>query len=109
MTFETQEDDATTTVKAPAEFKTGSKWKPFKEGVIAYLNSVKGNHNIPLAYVIRENEVPDPNAIYQSEHHRLISVAPLAGMEYGDDNGKVFDCLKSWTLNGPAWTWMRAH
>jgi len=109
MNFESQEEDATTTVKAPAEFKAGSKWKPFKEGVIAYLNSVKGNHNIPLAYVIWEVEIPDPNAVYQSEHHQVIAIAPLAGIEYEDDNGKVFDFLKSWTLNGPAWTWMRSH
>ncbi len=109
MNFESQEEDTAATVKAPAEFKANSKWKPFKEGVIAYLNSVKGNHNIPLAYVIRELNIPDPNAIYQSEHHRVISIAPLAGIEYEDDNGKVFDFLKSWTLNGPAWTWMRSH
>jgi hypothetical protein len=109
MTFESQEDDTSTTVKAQAEFKAGSKWKPFKEGVIAYMNSVKGNHNIPLAYVIHKYGIPDPNAVYQSEHHRLISITPLVKVEYEDDNGKVFDFLKSWTLNGPAWTWMRSH
>jgi hypothetical protein len=109
MTFELQEDDTSTTVKAPAEFKAGSKWKPFKEGVIAYMNSVKGSHNILLAYVIHEEEIPDPNVVYQSEHHRLISITWLAGIEYENDNGKVFDFLKSWTLNGPAWTWMRSH
>jgi hypothetical protein len=47
--------------------------------------------------------------VYQSEHHRLISVTPLVGIEFEEDNGKVFDFLKSWTLNGPAWTWMRAY
>jgi hypothetical protein len=103
-----QEEEATMHVKPPAEYKTGSKWKPFKEGAIAYFNSVKGSHSIPLAYVIRDKEIPDPNAIYQTEHHRLISVMPLAGIEYEEDNGKVFDFLKSWTLKGPAWTWMRA-
>ncbi len=41
MAFETQEEEMTTT-KAPADFKPGSKWKPFKEGVIAYLNSIRG-------------------------------------------------------------------
>jgi hypothetical protein len=30
------------------------------------------------------------------------------GIEFEEDNGRVFDFLKSWTLNGPAWTWMRA-
>lgn len=75
MTYEAKEEDAI--VKAPTEFKTGSKWKPFKEGAIAYFNSIKGTHHIPLAYVIRERETPDPNAIYQSEHHRLIEITPL--------------------------------
>jgi hypothetical protein len=107
MTFEAKEED--TIVKAPAEFKAGTKWKSFKEGTIAYLNSIKGTHNIPLAYVIREDEVPPPNQVYQSEHHRLILITPLLGIEFEEDNGKVFDLLKSWTLNGPAWTWMRAY
>jgi hypothetical protein len=109
MSFQSnQEDETLTQVKPPTEFKTGSKWKPFKEGAITYFNSVKGFYNIPLAYVIREQENPDPNAIYQTEHHRLISVTPLVGIEFEEDNGRIFDFLKSWTLNGPAWTWMRA-
>jgi len=109
LSFENnQDEEAATQVKPPAEYKAGSKWKPFKEGAIAYFNSVKGFHNIPLAYVIREQENPDPNAVYQTEHHRLISITPLMGIEFEEDNGRVFDFLKSWTLNGPAWTWMRA-
>ncbi len=95
-------------MKAPVEYKARSKWKPFKEGAIAYFSSVKGAHNIPLAYIIWDREIPDPNAVYQTEYHRLISITPLAGIEYEDDNGHVFDFLKSWTLNSPAWTWMRA-
>jgi hypothetical protein len=100
-----EEDNA---VKPPSEYKTGSKWKAFKEGAVAYFNSIRTFHHIPLAYVIRDQEVPDPTALYNSEHERLIAVTPLVGIEYEDDNGKVFDFLKSWTLNGPAWTWMRS-
>jgi len=65
------------TVKAPAEIQIGSKWKPFKEGAIAYFNSVKGTHNIPLSYVIRDNENPEVSQVHQSEHHQLISITPL--------------------------------
>lgn len=108
MTFETQEEEAMT-VKPPGEFLQGSKWKPFKGGAIAYFNSIKGRGLIPLAYVIRENEIPDPNQVYDSEHQRLIAVTPLLGIEFSEDNGKVFDHLKSWTLKGPAWTWMRSY
>jgi hypothetical protein len=96
LSFETnQEDESATQVTPPSEYKAGSKWKPFKEGAIAYFSSVKGVHNIPLAYVIREQGIPDPNAVYQTEYHRLISITPLAGIEYEDDNGRVFDFLKS--------------
>jgi hypothetical protein len=109
MSFENnQDEEPATQVKPPTEYKTGSKWKPFKEGAIASLNSIKGLHNFPLAYIIRDQENPDPNAVYQTEHHRLISITPLVGIEFKEDNSQVFDFLKSWTLNGPAWTWMRA-
>jgi hypothetical protein len=109
MSISSASADEENIVKAPAEYKTGSKWKAFKEGAIAYLNGVKGRHDIPLAYIIREDAVPLPNQVYLSEHQRLIAIMPLQGVEYEDDNGRVFDLLKSWTLNGPAWTWMRAH
>ncbi len=78
MVYEAKEED--TVVKPPAEFKTGTKWKPSKVGAIAYFIFIKDNHNIPLACIIREQEV----------------------------HGKVFDALKSWKLNGPARTWLRA-
>ncbi len=74
-----------------------------------YLNGVKGKHDIPLAYIIRDQEVPQPNQVFQSEHQRLIAITPLQGVEFEDDNGRVFDLLKSWTFDGPTWTWMRAH
>jgi hypothetical protein len=108
MSYEQQEDE-TTTVKPPTEFTVGSKWKPFKEGAIAFFNSQKGRGQIPLAYIIRNDAIPDPNDVYDTEHQRLIAVTPLQGIEFGEDNGKVFDHLKSWTLKGPAWTWMRQY
>lgn len=37
-----------------------------------------------------------------SEHQR-----PLAGNDFKHDNGIVFDFLKSWTINGPAYPWMK--
>jgi hypothetical protein len=48
MAFEAKEED--TIVKAPAEFKAGTKWKSFKEGTIAYLNSIKGTHTSGLCH-----------------------------------------------------------
>ncbi len=102
-------DDETEGVKAPSEFKTGHKWKPFKEGCIAFFNTNLGMDRVPFSYIIREDQNPgDPLAAYPNEHARLIAITPHAGLEYETDNGRVYDHLKSWTLNGPAWTWIRS-
>jgi hypothetical protein len=68
MNIVDKDDD--TAVKAPGEYEKDTKWKAFKEGMIAYLNALKGRHNILLTYVIREHVVPPANAVYQSEHHQ---------------------------------------
>jgi len=101
------EPDREITVKEPIEFKGNVKWKPWKEGVISYFNSVLTKDFIPLSYVIRENETSDPDVQYDNEHQRLVAIAPLRGNEYKTDNGVVFDFLKSWTINGPAYPWMK--
>jgi hypothetical protein len=102
-------DEETKGVKVPSEFKTGQKWKPFKEGCIAFFNTNLGMDRVPFSYVIHEDAIPgDPTAVYPSEHARLIAITPHAGLEFETDNGRVFDHLKSWTLNGPAWTWIRS-
>jgi len=62
---------------------------------------------VPFSYIIRPDAAPgDPQAAYPSEHARLIAITPHTGLEFNTDNGRVFDHLKSWTLNGPAWTWI---
>jgi hypothetical protein len=104
----TQEGDSTA-VKAPEDFKAGSKWKVFKESAIAYFNSVRTKGDIPLAYVIREQRHNDADDEYESEHQRLVSLTPLEGYEFEEDNGIVFDYLKSWTIKGPAFIWIKAY
>jgi len=102
-------DEETEGVKAPAEFKAGAKWKPFKEGCIAFFNTNLGMDRVPFSYVIRENTVPgNPNDPYPNEHARLIAITPHVGLEFETDNGRVYDYLKAWTLNGPAWTWIQS-
>jgi len=92
MAYETQEEEQTN-VKPPGEFKAG--------------NSICGQHCLPLAYLIQTQEELDPDAVYGTEHERLIDI-PHQGLELSDDNGKVFDYLKLWTLTGPAWTRMQS-
>jgi hypothetical protein len=79
MAFETQEEEATD-VEPPGEFLQRSKWKPFKEGAIDYFSSIRGHGQISLAYVMRENKIPDPNQVYGSERQWLIAITPLLGI-----------------------------
>jgi hypothetical protein len=44
-----------------------------------------------LAYVIHNDVDPDMDAVYDSEHQRLIAVMPLQGIKFSEDNGKVLD------------------
>jgi hypothetical protein len=101
------EPDRETTVKEPPEFKETVHWKPWKEGVISYFNSVLTKDSIPISYIIGDHEYPDPDAIYESEHQRLVAIAPLQENDFKHDNGVVFDLLKSWTINGPAYPWTK--
>jgi len=101
------EPDREITVKEPVEFKGNVKWKRWKEGVISYFNSVLTKDFIPLSYIITENEVPEPGAEYNNEHQHLVAIALLQGKEFKHDNGVIVDFLKSWTINGPAYPWMK--
>jgi hypothetical protein len=68
------------------------KWKPFKAATIFYFNSMYScKHRIPLAYAIREYEDPDTDMGYESKHEALIVTMPLAGLEFEEDNGRVYD------------------
>jgi hypothetical protein len=73
------------------------------------LHSKIGQSSIPLAYIIREKDVPSQGAIYNTVHDQLVNKAILYGAEYNTNNGVVYDLLQSLTLNGPAWSWISGY
>jgi hypothetical protein len=93
-------------VKKPEAFKKDTKWRPWRESVQTYLHSKLGQASIPLAYVIRDLDVPPPNVIYNTVHEQLVNRAIHHGPEFNTNNGIVFDLLQSLTLNGSAWSWI---
>ncbi len=110
MKEETEATKAPTDLlKLPEQFKKDTKWRTWKESVITYLNSKSGQASIPLAYIIREHDIPIPNLIYATVHDQLISCGILHGTEYNRNNGIVYDLLQSLTLNGPAWAWINGY
>jgi hypothetical protein len=95
-------------VKMPEPFKKDTKWRAWKESVVTYLHSKTGQATIPLAYIVRESDIPIPNIIYPTTHDQLVECAVLQGAEYNTNNGIVYDLLQSLTLNGPAWPWINS-
>jgi len=85
-------------VKIPEAFKKDSKWCVWKESVITYLHSKTEQAYLPLAYIIREYDVPIPNVPYATTHDQLVAGAILHGPKYNVNNGIVFDLLQSITM-----------
>jgi hypothetical protein len=87
------EDDARldkeVTAKMPDKFKVAFNWKVFSEAVEPYLTQILGSGRIPLSYVIRQLDVPDPGAIYDTQLEENIASAPHRGASYQRDNAKV--------------------
>ena len=96
-------------VKAPEQFKKDTKWKSWRESVVTYLHSKTGQAGVPLAAILRDNELPVPGAIYATTHDELVECSILVGPEFAINNGAVYDLLHSLTLNGPAWSWVQAY
>jgi hypothetical protein len=73
-------------IKIPEAFKKDTKWRTWKESILTYLNSKQGQASIPLAYIVRENDIPDRDAVYQMVHDQLVNKAILHGAEYNRNN-----------------------
>jgi hypothetical protein len=92
-------------VMLPDKFKITTKWIVFSEAILTYLGRLKGTASkIPLNYVLHDNEVPDPNAIYETEQEQFIQNAALHGAPYMRDNERVYSVIKQHIVEGPAWS-----
>ena len=95
--------------KMPNKFKSPSGWRVFAEAVETYLSHLKGSGQIPLKYVIRKNEVPVLNAVYQTEQEESIAIAPLTGDDFQRDNVRVYGIIKQLVLEGPGRSYIMTH
>jgi hypothetical protein len=96
-------------VKQPDAFKKETKWRQWKESMSTYLHSQNRNANVPLAYIICENDAPNYDKVYPTIHDQLVECAILTGPEFNVNNSLVYDLLQSLTLNGLAWPWINMY
>jgi hypothetical protein len=85
----------------PDKFKIASNWKIFSEAIETYLTQLLGSGRVPLSYVIRQNDIPDPDAVYDTQQEENVAIAPLVGTSYQRDNARVYAIIKQLVLEGP--------
>jgi hypothetical protein len=104
------EDDARTdresVAKAPDKFKSATNWKVFAEALETYLGRLMGSGRVPLKYIIRNEVIPAPDAVFETDQAQSIAFAPLTGPSFQRDNAKVYGIIKQLVLEGPGRTYI---
>ena len=92
-----EHDQSDTVSKAadPGKFKDERKWPEWEPSFVNYLSTLHGVSGVPLSYVVRAKEIPDPRTNYQNFNERAIACAPLSGPTYQANSRKVHQLLKS--------------
>ena len=84
-------------------------WSEFKSAIIETLSRSKGRNEIPLSYVIREDDVGDFAESYDSREERLVSCITHRGPAYKSDNSDVFSILLQNTENTEGYSLIEAQ
>ena len=72
----------------PEKFKETTKWEDWNAAFLNYLRCLPGRDGVPLKYVCRENDMPDPtpNTNFLDDY---VAMAPLNGTAYAIDAAYV--------------------
>jgi hypothetical protein len=74
-------------IKVQETFKKDTKWHLWKESIQTYLNALLGQAQIPLAYIIHDNDEPTLGLEYTAVHEELVQGVVLLGAEFNANNG----------------------
>ena len=88
---------------APDAFKDIKTWRKFDGKFREYLDKHRGEQGIPLTYLIRDLDIPNPTATYTDTDEERAMTVPLAGDDFDDKNKVLMGFLKELLIDGPAW------
>ena len=105
-----EKDQSDTVSKAadPGKFKDERKWPEWEPAFMNYLSTIPGVSGVPLSYVVRERDVAEADAQYESFNERAIACAPLIGATFQADARKVHQLLKSFLQTESAEQWIKS-
>ena len=69
-------------------------------------STILGVTEVPLSYVLRENEQPAFTGTFESFNERAIACSPLSGPSFQADSRKVHQLLKSFLQAETAEEWI---
>lgn len=81
----------------PRDFTNETKWTDWEPTLVGYLRTLPGRDGVPLAYIIRANEMPDPAPLGDFLDEYVMN-APLNGEAYAIDNAQVATLIKSFLV-----------
>ena len=104
---EKEQSDTVSKAADPGKFKNERKWPEWEPAFVNYLSTLPGVNGVPLSYVVREKEVPDPGTEYNSFNEQAVACAPLTGPTFQADSRKAHQLLKSFLQTETAEQWIQ--
>jgi hypothetical protein len=105
--IEKEQADTVSKAADPGKLKDERKWPEWEPAFTNYLSTIPGVSGVPLSYVIREKEVPEPGKEYGSFNEQAIACAPLEGPTFQADARKVHQLIKSFLQTETAEQWIK--
>lgn len=90
--------------------KTTGMWFKFNEKFVNYVSQIRGQAKGPLSYLLREHVIVTDAmraADYMSNDDRLITTLLHSGEHYTSDNKRLWNELKTLTVDGTGWTYIK--
>ena len=89
-----------TEAASPGQLTTQTKWDDWREVFSNFLRSIPGHDGVPLSYIIRDNDAPDPTP-RPDFIDEYVAMAPLAGDTYNVDASEVHTYIVKFVAGNP--------
>ena len=99
--------DARAKEASPGKLTSEKEWEKWETKLINQLSILHGVLEVPLVYVIREEESADPNAMYETFTEECIAKCPLAGPYFEADARTVHQLIESYTTGENSEVWVK--
>jgi hypothetical protein len=105
------ESDGLSKAADPGKLKRQKEWTAWSAGLTNCLSTIQGQDGVPLAYIIRDNADPDCELENEDDfdfEQLSINCAPLDGLVFQTDAGKVHQLIHGFVQGETAETWIKA-